>query len=130
MEKTSKVKNIEFKQEWKGQNGSVFYHNLWLENGDIGQIGAKEKLPAKLAIGSEITYTIETDERGSKIKLVNQKPSFGGSGYKKSPEDQKMIVKQSSLKAAIDYHVAFGGAKSQADVITTAEMFAEWVMKA
>jgi len=131
MEKTSKVKNIEFKQEWKGQNGSVFYHNLWLENGDIGQIGSKEKLPAKLAIGSEITYNIETDERGSKIKLVTQKPQFGGGGgYKKSPEDQKMIVKQSSLKAAIDYHVAFGGAKSQQDIINTAELFTEWVMKA
>jgi hypothetical protein len=129
MEKTSKIKDIKFKQHWTRGEASIYYHDIWLENGDIGQIGTKEKLPAKLAVGSEITYTIETDERGSKIKLVTQKPQFGGGGYKKSPEDQKMIVKQSSLKAAIDYHVAFGGAKNQQDVINTAEMFTEWVMK-
>lgn len=129
MEKTSKVSKIEFKQEWKGQNGTVFYHNIWFENGDIGQVGTKEKLPAKLAVGTEITYDIQTDERGSKIKVVQNKPQFGGKSFGKSPEEQKQIIKQSSLKAAIDYHTAFGGAKSQMDILETANLFTEWVLK-
>lgn len=130
MEKTSKISKIEFKQEWKGQNGTIFYHNIWLENGDIGQIGTKEKLPSKLAVGNELNYDIQTDERGNKIKAISPKSQFNGSSsFAKSPEQQKQIIKQSSLKAAIDYHTAFGGAKSQMDILETANLFTEWVLK-
>jgi hypothetical protein len=48
MEKKAKITRTTFKQEWKGDKGSVFYHDIELDNGDKGSIGAKEQMPAKL----------------------------------------------------------------------------------
>ncbi len=84
MEKTSKITRTVFKNEWNNpKGGSVFYHDIELENGDKGSIGSKEKEPAKLNPGSELTYTLEA----GKIKAVNpnQNGFSGGGGMKKVP---------------------------------------------
>ena len=68
--KTSKILKSSFISEWAGQNGVVYYHEIELANGDRGQIGTKEKNPAKLNSGTELTYTLESTPRGNKIKAV------------------------------------------------------------
>lgn len=82
MEKTSKIKSCRFVSEWPGPSGIVFYHEIQLENGDLGQIGTKEKNPDKLAVGQELTYIIESTSRGNKIKAV----SAAGGGFKGKPQ--------------------------------------------
>lgn len=78
MEKTAKITRTTFVNEWSGPSGKVYYHEIELSNGDKGQIGSKEKMPAKLNPGSELTYTIEETAHGSKIKPVqSDKPQFG-----------------------------------------------------
>ncbi len=95
MEKTSKITACSFKNEWsanKDENGKykpplTYYHNIELENGDFGNIGSREKMPDKLQVGNELTYTIEN----GKIKAVNKqnfKPN--GGGYKPEPYEHKM----------------------------------------
>lgn len=80
MEKTAKITRTVFKNEWKNpKGGEIFYHDVELDNGDKGSIGTKDKEPAKLNPGQEITYTIETTDKGTKIKLVN--PAQGGGNY-------------------------------------------------
>lgn len=69
-EKKSKIKSYRFVSEWQGEKGIVYYHEIELENGDKGQIGTKEKNPDKLAVGQELSYTIEATSRGNKIKAV------------------------------------------------------------
>lgn len=80
--KTSKITRTVFVSEWTNPKGEpVYYHTIDLVNGDSGQIGSKEKMPAKLNPGSELTYTIESTTRGNKIKAVvpnNFKPGGGG----------------------------------------------------
>lgn len=85
MEKTSKIKSCRFVSEWTGQNGVVYYHEIELENNDKGQIGTKERLPDKIAVGQELTYTIESTSRGNKIKAVSAAGS-GGGGFKGKPQ--------------------------------------------
>jgi hypothetical protein len=69
--KTAKITRTTFVSEWKSPQGTqVYYHTIELDNGDSGQIGSKEKMPAKLNPGSELTYTIESTSRGNKIKAV------------------------------------------------------------
>lgn len=80
MEKTSKIKSCKFLKEWQGDKGIVYYHELELENGDHGQIGTKDRLPDKLNVGQELTYTIETSSYGNKIKAVT------ASGFKGKPQ--------------------------------------------
>lgn len=81
MEKTAKITRTTFKNEWAGPNSIIYYHDIELDNGDKGSIGAKDKMPAKLNPGQSLTYTIE----GNKIKAVQEQKAgafFGGGGNK------------------------------------------------
>lgn len=78
MEKKGKITRTTFVSEWAGPNGQVYYHSIELDNGDAGQIGSKEKMPAKLNPGNELTYTIESTSKGNKIKAVST-----GGGFQK-----------------------------------------------
>ena len=79
MEKKAKITRTTFVSEWSNQQGGqVYYHQIELDNGDSGQIGSKEKMPAKLNPGSELTYTIEASSRGNKIKAVMENKGFAG----------------------------------------------------
>lgn len=86
MEKKAKIVRTVFKTAWNNpKGGQIFYHDIELDNGDKGQIGAKEQMPSKLNPGSELTYTIE----GTKIKaVVPQTQQF----FKKQPEPRIQMI--------------------------------------
>jgi hypothetical protein len=77
MEKKAKIVRTVFVSEWNNpKGGQIYYHKIELDNGDTGQIGSKEKMPAKLNPGQELHYTIEATDKGNKIKAVM--PVFAG----------------------------------------------------
>lgn len=77
MEKKAKIVRTVFVSEWNNpKGGQIYYHKIELDNGDTGQIGSKEKMPAKLNPGQELNYTIEATDKGNKIKAVLP-PGFG-----------------------------------------------------
>lgn len=77
MERKGKITRTVFVSEWSNpQGGQVYYHEIELDNGDTGQIGSKEKMPARLNPGNELTYTIESTTRGNKIKAVTPAGGF------------------------------------------------------
>lgn len=94
MEKKAKITRTVFKNEWKGANGNVYYHDIELDNGDKGSIGSKEKMPSKLNPGSELTYTIEGPDAkgGFKIKAATPTGGFSGGGGRKGPDPKVQIV--------------------------------------
>ena len=55
--KTSKVKTVEGVKPYNGQHGTVYYHNLTMDNGDKINIGKKSTLEP----GAQITYKIVGD---------------------------------------------------------------------
>ena len=86
---TSKIKECRFTGDWQNPSGGItYYHELTLENGDIGSIGASDKNPSKLSVGATITYKKD----GSKIKYISSetnapiKKKYTG-GRKKAPEE-------------------------------------------
>lgn len=87
--KKAKITRTVFKNEWNGGNGTVYYHETELDNGDKGQIGCKDKEPAWLNPGQELNYTIETTDKGIKIKRV-QEGKGGWSGGGRPQEDPKI----------------------------------------
>lgn len=98
MEKTSKIKSCRFVSEWTGQNGVVYYHEIELENGDKGQIGTKDRLPDKIAVGQELTYTIESTPRGNKIKAVSGQSSGFKGKPQRDPKEQMISFSMSYCK--------------------------------
>lgn len=103
MEKKAKITRTVFISEWANPNGGqVYYHEIELDNGDKGQIGSKEKMPAKLNPGNELTYTIESTSKGNKIKAVMQQ-GFPG---KKAIVDPKVQMVSFAMAYTKDLVVA------------------------
>jgi len=103
--KIAKITRTVFVSDWAGPNGPVYYHEIELSNGDKGQIGSKEKMPAKLNPGSELTYTIEETSRGNKIKAVVAGAPAGG--FKGRPQvDPKQQIATFSMSYCKDLIVA------------------------
>jgi hypothetical protein len=67
MTKTAQITKCEFTGDWKAPNGDmIHYHQITLNNGDIGAVGTAEKYAPKIAAGATINYTIQN----GKIKIV------------------------------------------------------------
>ena len=124
--KTSVIKLIVGCKEWDGGNGTVYYQSLQMENGDKINIGKKKKLE----IGDELTYEIiDTQQEYNKARSVSPNFSQGGgqSNRSKNYDTQLLIVRQSSLKSAVD--CCKNDSCSPKDIIEIAEIFTDWVLK-
>ena len=100
--KTAKITNIEQKPEFKTNDGKTLYvFELELDNGDKGAI-FKQKDNPYVEVGQEINYDLT--DRGT-IKIQRE-----GGGFSQSPKKdsnvQEYIIRQSSLKCAIDLVVS------------------------
>tara|TARA_Y100001963_G_scaffold150626_1_gene232035 strand:+ start:22 stop:582 length:561 start_codon:yes stop_codon:yes gene_type:complete len=132
MEKTSKVISVQANGSWKGNYGEMFKFELAFENGDSGEYSSKSPDQQKFIQGKEATYTIDTSNpKYPKIKpvFVQNSGGFKG-GYKENPERQRMIVKQSSLKVALDFMIAKKPKSLYVDdVFKVADKMVDWVME-
>ena len=114
--KNSKVVNV----QGSGMFKELYVFEVELDNGDVGKIYRKSN-DSKLSNGQDISYTI--NDKGS-IKIVTDyQKNQSQSSPQKSDDVQKLIVKQSSLKAAVDYD----NKCTPEDVLKNAQMFYEWV---
>ena len=126
MIKKSKVTSAQPNGTWEGKFGLMYKSEISFENGDAGEYSSKTREQDKFVVGQETEYEF-IGGNFPKVKPVYQKPqSFGGGGFKKDDSVQKMIVKQSSLKAAVDF---CNEGCSVEDVIKVAQKFSDWVMQ-
>ena len=130
MIKTSTVKSVQANGTWEGKFGMMYKFEVEFEDGNAGEYSSKTQDQTKFVEGQEMEYEF-IDGNFPKVKPVYQKPDFASNGfsggYKKDDNVQKMIVKQSSLKSAVDY--CSKGNCSPSDVIKVAQEFVDWVME-
>lgn len=101
----------------------LYKFQVKFENGDGGNLFRKED-DAKLKEGDTLKYTM--NDKGS---IQPQRDgSYGGSsgGYKKDDNVQKMIVKQSTLKCAVEFIIAKNGTSE--DVTDLANKWFDYIM--
>ena len=139
----STVKSQKFVRTWNGPQGDIYYFDLVLENGEVGQVGVKDMNSPKIAVGATIHYTSEertgpTGRKSTNFKLQNPNPfngggssaaPSGGSAYvprKESPEVQNSISKSVALNNAVLFLKDVKGSKP-GDVLDTAEIFLAWL---
>lgn len=120
MEKTAKIVKSEFRNEWANPKGGVIYfHSLEMDNGDIGQIGTKDRNTDKISVGSELTYTIEN----GRIKAVS-KPFVKGGGFKAEPFEHKAA----GYAMAYAKDLVVSGNVEIAQLIGTADKIYNWLL--
>lgn len=98
---TSKIKSINEIKEWAGAKGTVYYHNLEMENGDKINIGKKNELK----VGDEITYEIVEFGQQEYQKSKSVQPQQNSGGYQK---DQEAILYQNHLTNVVNHFTANG----------------------
>jgi len=126
--KTSKIKTVVNSKEWSNNGKTIIYHNLEMENGDKINIG-KVKLQQ---VGWELTYEIteQGQQEFNKAKAVQKEQNFTKSFNTQStkPDNvQDLIVRQSSLKAAIDFTKCSDNSTVD-DIFYLADECYNWVM--
>ena len=122
-----KVLKAEPNGSWEGQYGVLYKYTILFDNGDQGEYSSKSDDQNKFVVGEEVEY-----ERIDKGKYIHIKPISNftpNTNYapKKDGNVQEYIIKQSSLKCAVDICIA-QGTYSTEDVIARAEIFVDWVM--
>jgi hypothetical protein len=136
------VKSQKFVRDWNGPSGTIYYFDLVLENGEVGQVGVKDMQSPKIAVGATIHYTSEertgpTGRKSTNFKLQNPMPYANSStprgaansapNYRKeSPDVQNSISRSVALNNAVLFCKEQKGAKAS-DVIETAEIFLAWL---
>lgn len=97
--KTGKILGSTFNNEWKGPNGTVFYHEVEIEGDGKWQIGSKDKNPAFLAAGQTLNYEVKDEAKRSITKAKEFTP--GGFGGGKSAFDGTGAMVGNSLTNAV-----------------------------
>ena len=130
MQKNSKVIKITPNGTWEGQYGLMHKFEIEMENGDKGEYLSKFENQTKFIENVKTDYNF-IDGDYPRIKPVSTFKPFPSGSNATSPkmdmDRQKLIVKQSSLKAAVDLCIAQGLYSSE-DVLSRAEAFTDWVM--
>ena len=124
--KTDKVKKVTANGTWEGKFGMMYKFEVEFFNGDCGEYSSKSQEQTKFIEGQEANYEF-TDGKFPKVKPFYAPPTNKGMTYRKDDNVQNLIVRQSSLKAAVDY--CRGSSCSPEEVCENAQLFAEWVLE-
>lgn len=122
----SKVKSISWTKPRTGQNGTVYFHNLEMENGDKCNIGKKSDNFFK--VWDEINYeVVSTDEYGTK-KIKEIKPEFVP-GWKKEGFSKNYPADAVTMCLSYAKDLAVAGKIEVVDIDTQAEIMYKRVLK-
>jgi len=122
MNSTSKITHIEPKGVWSNGQNTFQKYQVSMANGESLQFLAKGQF--KKNVGDDITY--EKNAQYNTGKLVREEQTFAPQPKTAQKEDvQTYIIRQSMLKAAVDYHAGFQ--TNIEDVLTTARQFINFV---
>ena len=124
--KTDKVKKVTANGTWEGKFGMMYKFEVEFENGDCGEYSSKSQEQTKFIEGQNADYEF-TAGKFPKVKPFYALPTNKGMTYRKDDNVQNLIVRQSSLKAAVDY--CRGSSCSPEEVCENAQLFAEWVLE-
>ena len=124
----AKVVSVSPKGDYQLRDGKTLYKFfVSMDNGDSGEYSSVKADQDKFVVGQEVEYELSSTQYGNKIKPVYAQGGYTPSYSSGGDDKQKMIVKQSCLKAAVDL-LKDKGAKST-DVLKVADSFVEWVLE-
>ena len=124
MELTSRITSIEPAGTWSNGQRTFNKFRVCFANGDNLNFLAVDKF--KYAPGENVTYIKNAEQNTGKIKRDFIPKEVTREVVKDKADTQTYIIRQSSLKSAIDYHASNPG-KTESQVIETARNFVNFV---
>lgn len=123
---TGRITSIEPMGTWSNGQATFNKFRVGFANGDILSFLAKDQF--KKNVGDNITY--EKNPSTGTGKVIYEKPSFNQATFtqptQKTIDTQEKIVRQSMLKAAVDFHANNHG-KTEHQVLQTAQIFIDFI---
>ena len=133
MEKNDVVKSVQANGTFDFQGKTFYKYEVEMENGDVGEYNSISATQSNFVEGAQVDYIYDTSKpKFPKIKpIYNFKASPSRDGNfnniqkaQRGDDVQKMIVKQSCLKAAAECIK-----RDDADaILRLASVFVDWVM--
>lgn len=114
---TSKIKTIHGVRPWKATNGTVYYHDLEMENGDRGSIWKKKE--NAFTVWQELTYELIDNDWKKRIKEFKW-------GYQKNypAKNYNAELAMVALQCAVKYNP---NAQYSQKIMTTADEMFAWL---
>tara|TARA_R100000231_G_scaffold139628_1_gene121768 strand:- start:3102 stop:3581 length:480 start_codon:yes stop_codon:yes gene_type:complete len=138
MEKRSTVKSVQSNGTFDF-NGKTFYkYEIEMENGDVGEYNSISEKQSNFIVDVAVDYIYDQSKpQYPKIKPVyNFKASPSRDGNLKNIQKalsgidrEKLIVKQTCLKCAVEYVGPNSQYANVKDVTKIAQVFADWVLE-
>lgn len=129
MKLTSRITSVEPNGTWSNGQKTFNKFRVCFANGDNLNFLAVNEFKGQ--VGQDLTYTKNEAQGTGQIYRENFRPNQPAQNYnqapKKSEDTQTYIIRQSMIKAAIDYHASNHG-KSEGQVIETARNFVNFVI--
>jgi len=141
MEKNDVVKSVQGNGSFEFPKGSgkIFYkYEVEMENGDVGEYNSISENQTNFVEGAQVDYIYDnSNSKFPKIKPVyNFKASPSRDGNfnniqkaQRGDDVQKMIIKQSCLKAAVEYVGPNSQYANALEVTKIAQLFVDWVIE-
>jgi len=131
--KNAKIELVTPNGTWQTSDGSKTFYKFEVsfDNGDVGEYSSIHREQNKFEVGTTVDYEYYAG-KFPKIKPVYAKPNvpYGkpSASFGKSDDVQVKIVRQSMLKASVDFWAIDPKLKpSIEDVLKTAERFVQFV---
>ena len=135
----SKVVNVQATGTFDSSFGLLYKFEYEMADGTI-IVANHKSADAFFKAGSEVEYLVKNDNKFGKSGSVGKPkaPHVGGQPFTqptatnqnqtflKGPDVQDMIIRQSSVKAAIDFKVGSGSNMSLEEMLSTAEVIYEY----
>lgn len=120
----SKITSVEPAGTWSNGQKTFNKFRVCFANGDNLNFLAVNNFLGQ--VGQDLTYTKNEAQGTGKILRDNISNGISSAPVAKKEDTQTYIIRQSMIKAAIDYHASNHG-KSEAQVIETARNFVNFV---
>lgn len=124
MQLTSRITSVEPTGTWSNGQRTFNKFRVCFANGDNLNFLAVNDFLGQ--VGQDLTYTKNEDQGTGKIYRENNNYQKKNNVAQKPQDTQTYIIRQSMLKAAIDYHANNHG-KSEEQVLNTARNFVNFV---
>lgn len=131
------IASVEKQQEWSSNRGVFQKWQVFLKTGEMWYFNTVKGNDFRYGVGETITFQVKNEQHRNASLVQQQQTNYqpqqtynaGAEKSQEKPSKDLIIMRQSMLKAAVDYHGNnhMGDFATEEDVINTARKFVNFI---